>query len=359
MDSVKIAVVGTGFGARTILPCLRLNPIAEVVGLCGGNDHEKTKNIASKFSIPFYTSNFQQLYEFSDFDLIFIASPHQFHYEMVSYFLNKNKHIVCEKPLAIETEEIYKIIKKSIDDNHLHLINHQLRFHPPIRKIRELILNGELGEPYHLVMIYHTNRYVDPKIKLRQWWFDKNRGGGMLLAMAPHLIDLIQFWFGNTIHNIHTDMDSVFKYSPVDQIAGKKLEAESMFSCTIKLTSGISSLLTCTSIAYQYSFFEVKIYGTKAQLVFKAPNELRLYTSRNDTFKVFNYFKDGDYETINNVPMFHSAFSAFSKALLESISTGNIRSIEDATNFEDYLYKHKVILAMQESKRKGRLIEIE
>ncbi|KAI9146802.1 CRAL-TRIO domain-containing protein C3H8.02 [Paramyrothecium foliicola] len=185
----KAVIVGTGYGVKTILPALERRGV-EVVGLCGGGNRDKTESIATKHKIPCVDLSLGELQACHGANLLFIASPHDKHSALVQEALDLGGFdIICEKPLALDTATMRRFIDQSRRSSQLCLMNHPLRFYPPFIHMKDAT-----KDPKNILSIniqFFTKRLA----KLTHWnpCFSKAAGGGMMLAMATHFLDLIEW----------------------------------------------------------------------------------------------------------------------------------------------------------------------
>ena len=143
MKKVKIGIIGTGVGIRTHLKGFRTLDNAEVVAIAGSSP-ARGKEFAEKFDIPVACADYKELCNRDDIDIICVTTPNRLHFDMVKYALKSGKHILCEKPLSDDSQEVKELIKTTKDYNGLTLVDHQLRFNPYIQKIKTLIGGGFL-----------------------------------------------------------------------------------------------------------------------------------------------------------------------------------------------------------------------
>jgi predicted dehydrogenase len=355
---VGIAVAGTGFGARTVLPAFRAIDGVRLVALCGGANHSKTRAIAQEYQIPQVEAEFGDICRRADVDLVAIAAPHEFHRAMVADGLGAQKNILCEKPLALTTSEIDDLVERSRAAPGLHLMNHQLRFHPAIRATRDALRAGTLGVPYQVDIAFQTDRYVAPGFERNAWWFDVQQGGGMLTAMAPHLIDLVQFWFGNSVRTVHHRAHDVLDQIELREGRRCDVKAESAFHSCLLLDGSVSVSISCTAVSFRATSLAYSIFGSEGELTFRTPNELTLGSIRDGRVEQTVLFSNRSYDTVALGSVFHHAFCLFARDLVNALQTGDSSPIADATDFCDYRYKHEVMLALRRSQIEGAAVDL-
>jgi predicted dehydrogenase len=355
---IGVAVAGTGFGARTIVPAIQSLEGARVLALSGGDDLGKTREIAQAHAVPIYDADFESLCANDAVDLVVVASPHEHHSRMVSTALSHHRHILCEKPLALTTSEMVRLVSKSREDDRLHLMDHQLRFHPPIRQLRELVRSGALGVLHHIDIRYEADRYTNPRGSRRAWWFDRSAGGGMITAMGPHLVDLIQQCFGNAVRTVFADARPVLSSILTVDAGEKRVEVESSWTAQLGLENGVLATVSCTAASFRTSLLEIGVVGSEGQLRFTSPNGLEWYRLRAGVIERDRLSSNDENAGAMPGQMFHEACRAYLEAIVRAIQTGDRSALAQATDFEDYLYKDRILNAIRMSADERTVVEI-
>ena len=188
---VRTVLLGNSFASRVQLPALRWAGGAEVVGIAGA-DARKAARTAREWSIPHATDAWRDLLEL-DPDLVIVTTPVHLHAPMVLAALETRAAILCEKPFALEAGEARVLADRAA--GRLALIDHQLRWSPWRRRMSQLVREGFLGRPWSAEVTMRDGskkRIAAPY----SWWYDAERGGGTLGAIASHMIDALCVDFG-------------------------------------------------------------------------------------------------------------------------------------------------------------------
>lgn len=116
-----------------------------------------------------------------DFNGFIVATPAETHFEIASFIINHNKHVLVEKPIALKTSEA-KSLKKLAEKNNVNLmVGHILLFHSAIRKIKELIKTGKIGKLQYI----YSNRLNLGTVRTEE---------NILWSFAPHDISIFQYF---------------------------------------------------------------------------------------------------------------------------------------------------------------------
>jgi len=126
-------------------------------------------------------------------DAVYIASPVVFHAEQAIAALRAGKHVLCEKPVAMNYEEAASIVQAANASGNLFGVAYYRRLYPKLRRAKELIAAGAIGQPLFAEGIYHG--WLESEE--RGWLRDPAlAGGGPLYDVASHRIDAMNFLFG-------------------------------------------------------------------------------------------------------------------------------------------------------------------
>lgn len=205
-DSVGIGIIGTGFARTTQLPALRACEGARVLAIASGR-RENAERVAREFDIPEVADNWRGVVERDDVDLVSIASPPVTHAEIAIAALEAGKAVLCEKPMAMNAEETEAMRRKARESGRLALIDHELRFLPARRLMREMILRGELGRVRHAKFLFRSDSRVSAD-KPWSWWSEERAGGGALAAIGSHAIDTLHWLLFTGVSQVSASLTS-------------------------------------------------------------------------------------------------------------------------------------------------------
>jgi predicted dehydrogenase len=218
---MKWGVAGCGkFLETAFLPTLKQNKRNKLISVYSSN-LTRAKFIAEKFSAKNYFNDFQEFLK-EDFNAIYISSKNSDHYWQVTEAAKAGKHILCEKPLALNSQQAKEMIEVCKQNNVQLAVNYVYRFHPLVSKAKELIENQLLGKIVYISANYNVN--FSPNDNFR---FNKSEsGGGALRDIGTHMIDLLMYLGGN-IQQVKGFVDNVIYSGQVDDnaLAVVKFEA--------------------------------------------------------------------------------------------------------------------------------------
>jgi len=186
---IKVGIIGTGWADRVQIPAFKAAGL-DIVGLAG-RDKAKTARVAAAHGIAFHTTDWRELLEVCD--LVSVTSPPALHQEQAIAVLEAGKHLLCEKPLALNMAEAQLICQVAERyPERLALVDHQLRFLPARRKAKELIDSGAIGRIIAVTVRTTSGSRMNPREPFN-WWSDAAQGGGILGAIGSHALDGIRW----------------------------------------------------------------------------------------------------------------------------------------------------------------------
>lgn len=357
-SKLKIGIIGTGVGLRTHYPGFKKTNQVEFVGLVGSS-FERANEFSKKFEFKKIFKDYKDLIQSDDIDFVCITSPNNFHLKEILFAIDNDKHILSEKPLASNMIEINTIINHKTKSNKLHLVDHQLRFNPYIIEVKKIIEQGKIGRPYFIKIHQQSIGFSDRNAKWI-WSFDAEQGGGVRLAMASHLIDIINFWFnGIKPLLVKGAMDTVVEERQDNENKKRKIDACAFFSASISFEKNLDVQFSATAAAIGIPRFDFSIYGTEGELHFDLQNKLSgAFLINRGKVETIDVEGVTDEERENRVSIFSGSFVYFAEKIVESITLNDNSILKTAARFEDAVYTQILLDAILKSSVEGCVVEI-
>lgn len=193
MNKIKTAVAGLGRIGKIHLHnlCRNLSSI-EVVAVMDLMD--SSREIAEEYNIPLFLKDFDSLLAIPELDAVVICSPTDTHANYVVKAARAGKHIFCEKPLDLSIEKVKEVLTIVEESKVKLMLGFNRRFDPEFKRIRELVMNGAIGDPQVLKI---TSRDPGPPpisyIKV---------SGGIFLDMTIHDFDMARYISGKEVREV-------------------------------------------------------------------------------------------------------------------------------------------------------------
>lgn len=187
---VKIGIIGKGFIAGTkYLPALKRIPNNEVVAVCSKHSPEA---FARKWNIKKTYTDMEDICKDQDVEVVLVAVPNYLHKKAAILAAENNKHVICTKPLAMNADEAFEMLKAVKRAGVIHGYAENHIFMPPILKAKELVSDeNALGEIY---WTRSAEKHLGPH---SAWFWDPTKaGGGALIDIGCHLIEFGRTFIG-------------------------------------------------------------------------------------------------------------------------------------------------------------------
>lgn len=204
---IHAAVVGTGFIGPVHVEGLRRAGV-RVAGVLGSSP-DKSRQMAERMDVPRAYTSFEELLADAEVQAVHLATPNRLHFQQASQALRAGKHVLCEKPLAMNSKESAELVRLAHHSRCVAGVNYNIRYYPLCREVAERARAGTLGEVYHVAGSYVQDWLVYPTDFN---WRVLAEEGGELRAVADigtHWLDLIQFITGLPIEAVFADLKTI------------------------------------------------------------------------------------------------------------------------------------------------------
>lgn len=258
-------MIGASFAKEAYLPALTSIPDVDVVAISSAR-LESAKSVAERFNIPDAYDNWQMMLEEHPVDLVGIATPTVYHAPMVLAALEAGAHVICEKPMAMNSDEAQSMLAKAQALGRVHMIGHELRFNPNRRKIHHLIRDGVIGQVRHVNIVNINSSWGNPAGAADGWLGKADMGGGRLGANGSHQLDLLRFWLGD----VGAVSGQVMTMIPnrTDKNTGEPwaVTADDVSTFTAEMKSGALAQVFMSGVARHTIGNHIQIFGSEGTI---------------------------------------------------------------------------------------------
>ncbi len=189
---MRVAIVGAGLQASRRAPAIRRCG-DELVVIAAAHE-ESAKRMADTMGCEF-AIGWEEVVERKDIDAVLVCTPPSTHYPISVAAMRNGKHVLCEKPLALDSEEAQEMVALSARKTVVLKCGFNHRYHPSLREIKRLITNDELGKIYYLTASYG----MEARSGYENEWKANPKfvSGGELMDHGIHLLDLSRWFMGD------------------------------------------------------------------------------------------------------------------------------------------------------------------
>jgi predicted dehydrogenase len=254
---VTAAVVGTGFIGVVHVEALRRLGV-EVLGVVGSSP----ERAAEKAGLPDPYPSFEAMLADERVRVVHITSPNHLHFEQARAALDAGKHVVCEKPLAMDSAQTGELLAVAERSGLVHAVNFNIRFYPQVQEAAARVASGELGD-VHLV----SGGYLQDWLLLDtdwNWRLDPESGGSLRAVgdIGSHWLDLMTFVTGSRIEAVLAELVTVLPVrreptGPVETFAGgtggetieRRMETEDLAGMLLRFASGARGVVAVSQVS--------------------------------------------------------------------------------------------------------------
>jgi predicted dehydrogenase len=295
MTPIRTAIIGTGFMGRMHLEAIRRLESVEVAAIAG-RTAEAAQRLAVGFNIPRIANDYREILRDPEIDAVHICTPNVRHFSIAKEALQAGKHVLCEKPLAVSTEEGKELVALAAHHKLRNCVCHNLRYYPMVQQIRRLCEAGDLGE----ILVLQGTYFQDWLLYDTDWnWRVDAGAGGPSRCMADigsHWFDMAEHVTGLRVTSLCADLQTFHpqrkqpKHS-VETFANKLLGPEDyietavdtedfgtvIFRMSGRMSERTRGAVTASQVsAGRKNRLSIEIYGTKSSVAWnqERPDEL-------------------------------------------------------------------------------------
>lgn len=206
MKIYRAGVVGTGFVGLIHIETLRRLSNVEVAAIADPISAEQT---AQKMNVPLAYTNYKEMIDRAQLDVVHICTPNNTHFEIVMYALEHGLHVVCEKPMTTTVAQAEQIVQKMKETGLTVALNFHNRFYPMTHHMHQVIKDGALGDVFSITgtytqdwLLYETNY---------SWRLSAEESGKtrVVADIGSHWMDLVEFVSGQKITHVCADFSII------------------------------------------------------------------------------------------------------------------------------------------------------
>jgi len=352
VKKLKVGVIGVGGISDNHIRSYLANENCELYAFCDIN--EKTlQRKGERYSVTrLFTDKDEMLRACPEIDIVSVCTWNAAHAECTIAALNAGKHVLCEKPMAMNADEAEKMLEAAKKSGKLLMIGFVRRYGNDCRVVKDFIDTGDFGEIYYAKATY-LRRAGAPG-----GWFGEKQlsGGGPLIDLGVHVIDLARYLSGNpkpisvygaTFHKLG-NRDHLKLVQRYNQSKNKKnlFDVEDFATAMVRFDSGlVLSVEASFSLNIKKDVGTIQLFGTKAGAILDP--ELEIFTEQNG-YLTNIAFNDSTALSFDN--LFNGEINHFVDCVLNSTAC--------QSPAEDGVMLMKILDAVYESAKTGHEVVI-
>lgn len=268
---VKFGIIGAGGISQLSCREIAAHPQAEIFAICDSNA-ERLDRLGKRHGVKHLLEDSKALLALADVDAVYIAVPNRFHAPLAEAALDAGKHVILEKPFALNLHEATVVAEAVKRSGRIFMLGMNQRFVPGAQQIKSLVVAGALGDIYHAKACWMRRSGIP---RLGTWFGNKAlAGGGALLDIGVHVMDLALY----LMDNFKPEAVSGATYTQFGQRGlgegawgksdreGIEFNVDDFTTAMIKLQGGATLALDVSWALHQgqSNQMNVNLYGTEA-----------------------------------------------------------------------------------------------
>jgi predicted dehydrogenase len=367
ISDIKAAVVGTGFIGVVHVEALRRLGV-EVTGVVGSTP----ERAAAKPGLPAPYPSFEAMLADPAVDVVHLTTPNHLHYPQVRDTLAAGKHVVCEKPLAMNSDETAELLRLGEESGLVHAVNFNIRFYAQNQAARARVARGEVGE----VRLISGGYLQDWLLFDTDWnWRLDPAAGGSLRAVGDigsHWIDLVTFITGRHVEAVMADLTTFITVrkqptGPVETFSGASagetvdtvMETEDAAGLLLRLSGGARAVATISQVsAGRKNRLSWEIDGLQGAIAWHSEAPEELWIGHRERPNELLLREAGDYPP-GHAEGFPDTFKHLYRAVYTAVANGGPPDEPDYPTFADGHEEALIADAIARSHVEQRWIDVD
>lgn len=296
MTTVKIGIIGIGFIGPAHIEAVRRLGFVEVIAIAG-TSIEKAKKKAEELSIPFFYGDYREMLQNPDIQVVHNCTPNNVHFQINKDIIAAGKHVLSEKPLALDSKETAELVQLANESGIVHGVNFNYRQFPILNQLSSQIERGDYGK----VNLIHGS-YLQDWLQYEtdySWRLDSAIGGKTraIADIGSHWCDTVQYATGKTISEVLADLTTVYPTRKKSQGTTEtfassdneeeyeeiSIDTEDFASVLIRFTDGSKGVFTVSQVsAGRKNMLSFEVNGSKQSAFWNQEEPEKLWIGHRD-----------------------------------------------------------------------------
>lgn len=342
---IKVGIIGCGSICQyRHAPEYANNPNVQIVAFYDPNK-ERAEKMVKKYG-GYVAESYEEIIEDTNIDAISDCSTNEMHHIVTCKALRNNKHVLCEKPMAISVELAEEMVKTSNETGKILMIDHNQRLAAGHIKAKEILKRGELGRvlTFHTVFGHKGPEYWSINKSNSTWFFNKNRSVlGVAGDLGIHKIDLIRYLLEDEIVEVSSFESTLDKKDD----KGNKIEVSDNMICILKTEKGCMGTAVFSWTYYGNEDNSTTLYCEKGIMKIYGDPSYQIIIKKFNGDEIL--YRTGAIQTNDNQT---------STGIIDEFISSILEKRKPLITGEDGLKALKIIFAAMESSKKGIKIRL-
>jgi len=371
---VGVGLIGHGFMGRAHSLAWRNitlftdSPLTPVLKAVAGRSEDALRGFAARFGFERYYTDYKLMIKDPGIDIIDNVTPNYMHAEPTIEAMEAGKHVIVEKPMAMNSREAYEMVKVAERTGVINMVAHNYRFVPAIVLARQLIGSGSLGRIYHFRALYLQQSLANPEAPMTWRLRREYAGYGTIADLGSHVIDLARYLIGEVV-SVNGTLYTFNRFR-VNQAAGvrEEVNVDEGFTAMLRFENGAVGLIEASKLATgHYNSLIIEVNGSEGSIRFDLEriNELEVHLAKDGELSGFRRIlvtqRTHPYLRFwwppGHVLGWEHTFTHEIYHFLTRLAEGKDVAPE-AANFRDGLRVMRIIEAIAESSERGTWVSV-
>ncbi len=265
MDTLRVGIVGVGWGALVHVPAFRAVDGFEVRAICSRRP-ERVAEAAERFGISETSTDWREFVRRDDLDLISVTTPVTLHRDVAVAAIEAGKHVLCEKPQALSGPDAREILDAAEKAGVVAATCFELRWTPERLAIWDLVRAGRLGEPFFLRITQSGSYWHPSRGPQSEWMYKRDEGGGYLNGLQSHDIDFVCTLLGEPSAVAAEVKTTVTRRTGP---GGREIEVDADDTATLllRMQSGATVVLSSSVVGLHASSTRFEAFGSEGTII--------------------------------------------------------------------------------------------
>jgi predicted dehydrogenase len=260
-DQLRVGIIGVGWGSMVQVPAFRAAGGYEVAALCSRRA-ERVTEAGARLGVQDVSTDWEQFVRRPDLDIISVCTPTDLHREQVLGAVRAGKHVLCEKPVALDPAQAAEMADAADAAGVATAVCFENRWGREKLAVWRQVSEGLLGSPYFARVAIAADYFHPVRPLMSEWMYRLADGGGYLLGMASHDIDYLYCLFG-VPEAVCADVRTTIPVRARADGSQFAADADDTASLLLRWASGVSASISLTTVGlHSGSRYRFEAFGS-------------------------------------------------------------------------------------------------